>query len=309
MFTSLWTRLQDLVLRLSTYSPWEVLLELAGIWIVVFLVFRFVQGTRAAGAVRGTLVVVVLVLLVTRIVAAEGFARFNYLYDRAIGLAAIGLIIVFQPELRRGLIRLGETPFSPWFRPSTTDLVFIAEAVAGACEFFSKARFGAIIVIERQIKLDALTEGGELLSAELSTRLLQTIFHPGTALHDLAVVIRGKVIHSAGVQLPMAEPEELPDPGLGARHRAAVGITKECDALVVVVSEETGDIRFAERGRLSTAFPSRAFRSQLKKRLEKRPTPTDEAPASVNRELEEAAAGTLADPAVAQQDAEASTRA
>lgn len=283
-------RLQNLLQRLLTYDPFQVLLELVLIWVVVFAVFRFVQGTRAAGAIKGTVLLLVLVTVLAQLFARDTLARLDYLYERAVGLAAIGLVIVFQPELRRLLIRLGETA---WFRPTQTDLVFIAEEIAGACEYFSKAKFGAIIVLERNTKLEALTEGGTVLDAALSTRLLQTIFHPGTALHDLAVIIRGKVVHAAGVQLPMAEPKEMPDPGLGARHRAAVGITKECDAIVVVVSEETGGIRFAERGKLSVPYPPRAFRSQLRKRLEKRPSPTDEIPASEKQALDDAAEGTL----------------
>lgn len=288
-------RLEELWQRLNSYDLLEVAVELAVIWAVVLVIFRFVQGTRAAGAMKGTLVLVVVVSLAARIVAGEAFGRLDYLYDRVLGLAALGLVIVFQPELRRALIRLGETP---WFRASQSDLSFIAEQVAGACEYLSKAKFGAIVVLERQVKLEALTEGGTTLRAELSTRLLQTLFYPGTALHDLAVVVRGKVVQAAGVQLPMADPSEMPDPGLGARHRAAVGISKECDAIVVIVSEETGLLRIAERGKLSTPYPPRVFRAQLLRRLEKRPAATDGESASDAQDLEQVQEGTLADETV-----------
>src|SRR6185369_12086858 len=109
------------------------------------------------------------------------------------------------------------------------------------------ARFGALIVLERQVGLAGVAEGGTVLNADLSARLLQTIFFPGSALHDLAVIVRGKTIQAAGVQLPLAEPADMPDASLGSRHRAAVGITKECDSIAVVVSEETGSIRLADR--------------------------------------------------------------
>src|SRR5690349_24768246 len=121
--------------------------------------------------------------------------------------------------------------------------------------------------VEPANSLAGLVEGGTVLGAELSSRLLQTIFFPGTALHDLAVIIKGNVVHAAGVQLPLADPTDMPDPNLGSRHRAAMGLTKECDALVVVVSEETGHIRIAERGRLSEPLIPADLAEELKKRL------------------------------------------
>jgi len=141
------------------------------------------------------------------------------------------------------------------------------DALAEACEYLSKSRFGGIIVLERQVGLEGLVEGGTVLNAEVSSPLLQTIFFPGSALHDLAVVIKGRHIHAAGVQLPLAEAADLPDPTFGSRHRAAVGLTKECDALVVVVSEETGNIRIAERGRLSPPLSVEELRRELLARL------------------------------------------
>jgi diadenylate cyclase len=127
------------------------------------------------------------------------------------------------------------------------------------------------MVIERRVGLEGLVEGGTRLGAEVSTRLLQTIFFPGTALHDLAVIIKGRVVHAAGVQLPMADPLEMMDPAFGARHRAALGLAKECDALIVVVSEETGQIRIAERGGISSPLDPDELRAQLLKRLQKEP--------------------------------------
>ncbi|MEM9166681.1 MAG: diadenylate cyclase CdaA [Planctomycetota bacterium] len=267
------SRLTELAERLGTYPLWEVLGELLVIWLVVFLVFRFVQGTRAAGALKGILVVFIVVTLLARIVSGESFARLAFLYDRFLGVATIALIVIFQPELRRAVIRLGETPF---FRQTPKDIEHVVDQIADACRYLSKAKFGAIIVVERQVKIDGLIEGGTLLKAELSSSMLQTIFYPGTALHDLAVIIRGRVIHAAGVQLPLAEPQEMPDPSLGSRHRAGVGISKECDALVVMVSEESGQIRIAERGKLSPGFTPGVFRAQLRGRLVRDPELADE---------------------------------
>jgi diadenylate cyclase len=178
---------------------------------------------------------------------------------------AVGLVVIFAPELRRAAIRIGETPF---FRSTPGEIARLVDEVADACKYLSKARFGALMVFERQIGLQALIEGATRLNADLSARLLQTIFYPGSALHDLAVVVRGGRIAAASVQLPLADPVEMPDPSLGSRHRAAVGISRECDAVVVIVSEETGAIRIAERGRLSAPLTLDDLKAQLSKRLE-----------------------------------------
>jgi diadenylate cyclase len=283
-------RISELLNRLSAYPWWEVLAELVIIWLVVFMVFRFVQGTRAAGALKGILVVIILVSLGARVITGESFARLAFLYDRFLGVAAIALIVIFQPELRRAVIRLGETPF---FRQTPKDIEYVVEQVAEACTYLAKAKFGAIIVIERQVRLEGLTEGGTPLRAELTAGLLQTIFYPGTALHDLAVIVRGRVVHAAGVQLPLADPQEMPDPTLGSRHRAAVGITKECDALVIIVSEESGLLRLSERGKLSQGFTPGVFRAQLRARLERNPELAEDESAGREEEEHETLKGTI----------------
>lgn len=259
-------RLHNLFDRLASYSPWQILVEIAIIWIAVFALLRAVQGTRTAGLLKGLLVVVISAAVVSRLAGgAEVFQRLSYLYERFLALLAIGLLIIFQPELRRALLRLGEAPF---FRSTPKEIAFIADELAEACAFLSKAKFGAIIVLERQTGLAGIVEGGTVLNAQLSAALLKTVFYPGSALHDLAVVIKGRLVHSASVQLPLAEPADMRDPGLGSRHRAAVGLTKECDALVVVVSEETGRIRIAERGRLSSPIPPGDLRDALIRRFD-----------------------------------------
>ncbi len=269
-------RLTDLMSRLASYPWWEVTIEVAVIWVVVWIIARFLRGTRAVGALKGLLIILLVATIITRVLGSWGdsFERLTFLYDRAIALVAIALIVIFQPELRRGLIRLGETPL---FRSNKTQQAHVIEAIVAAAEYLAKARFGAIIVLERSVGLRAMTEGGAILDAEVSDRLLRTIFFPGAALHDLAVVIRGNRIHAAGVQLPLAEPTEMPDPDLGSRHRAAVGVTKDSDAIVVVVSEETASIRIAERGRLSKPFTAKELREELDHRLGRIPDAEEEA--------------------------------
>lgn len=260
-----WTQVQDLLDRISAYPPLAVAAELILIWLVVYGIFRFVQGTRAAGALKGMLVVLFLAAVVSRVLGvAEAFQRLSYLYERFVALVAFGLVVIFQPELRRALVRLGETPF---FRTTPSDIAYTVSEIVEACGYLSKARFGGLVVIERSVGLAGLLEGGTVLNAELSARLLQTIFFPGSALHDLAVIVKGRRVYAAGVQLPLAEPSDMPDPRFGSRHRAAVGLTKECDALVVVVSEETGAMRIAERGKLSSPMDQDQLQEELRVRL------------------------------------------
>jgi len=260
-------RIQSILDRVTAYPPWQVVVELLVIWIFVYLVARFVQGTRAAGALKGALAVLILLAILSRVVGqGEAFQRLSFLIDRFLALAAIALIVIFQPELRRAAIRIGEAPF---LKSTPKDVQLVVDEIAKAASYLSRQKFGAIVAIERQVGLKGLVEGGTVLNSDLSARLLQTIFFPGSALHDLAVVVRGRSIYAAGVQLPLADPGEMPDPTLGSRHRAAVGLSRECDAIVVIVSEETGAMRLAERGRLSSPRSDETLREELKARLGK----------------------------------------
>ncbi len=276
--------------RLQGYPWWEVALELALIAAVVWTIIRFIEGTRAAGVMKG-LIALVLIGLAARLFFSlvgreEAFERVGYLLDRAGVVVAIGLVVVFQPELRRALTRLGEAPI---FRSTPGEIARVIDSVVEACAYFQKAKFGALIVLERRTALGGVAEGGTRVGAEVSARLLQSLFFPGTALHDLAVIIKGPIVHAAGVQLPLAGAADMPDPGFGARHRAAVGISRECDALVVVVSEETGGIRIAERGQLSDPMTPEELRQALRVGLSKEPP---ERASSAEEERTDTTAGT-----------------
>lgn len=285
--------IQDLFDRLPSYAWWEVAIELSVIWIAVYFIVKFAQGTRAAGALKGVLLIfVVFATLVWLLGGGQTFTRIGLLFDRLLQIVAIGLVVLFQPELRRALIRLGERPI---FKRSPSEIAEVVEPIVEAAQYLARARFGALIVLERQAGLDSLLEGGTRMNARLSAPLLQTIFFPGSALHDLAVVVRGKVIHAANVQLPLADPEDMPDRQLGSRHRAAVGLTKECDAIVVVISEETGLIRLAERGRLTPGFQAAELKKELSSRLAKVPPAAGESAADADAEAEAMAEARLND--------------
>lgn len=243
----------------------EVFLELAVIWIVVYAIFRFLRGTRGAGVIKGFLLVTAGMVLLVRVLgeATDSFQRLRFLFDRAFSLLAILLIVVFQPEIRTAMSRLGRTKFLARSRQEAGGL---AAEVSEAVTFLSKNRFGALVVIERQIGVGDLLEGGVELDAKPSAALLESVFWPNSPLHDLALVIRNGRVWGAGVQLPLAEGDDLPK-SLGARHRAALGATLESDCLVVVVSEETGQIRIAEGGALSAPIARDELEGELLSRL------------------------------------------
>lgn len=258
---------RQLLDRLQDYDLWEVLIELAIIWVLVYFGYRFVKGTRAAGAFKGVLVLLIVSSLGFRLLEQSGvLPRLSSLYDILLGLGAFALLVIFQPELRRALIRLGENPF---FRGASAEVRPVVDAVVDATTFLSKSKFGAIIAIERSVGLREMVDSGTMLNSEISPKLLTTIFHPNTALHDMGVVIRGQQVVAAGVQFPLAEPGEMKDPHLGTRHRAAVGLAKVSDALIVVVSEETGAVSIADGLELKRWLNPEQLREELINRMSK----------------------------------------
>lgn len=242
--------LQQLLARLAGYSVVEVVIELLLIALVVYVIARFLRGTRGAGVIKGLALLLVAGTLAVRVLGQGGehFQRLNFLYDRALGFMAIALVVLFQPEIRRALMRLGETG---WLRGSRSNAEAVIQAVVESCEYLSKNQFGALIAIERSVGLRGLVEGGVQLNADVSSRLLQSIFWPNSALHDLGVIISDGKVLAANVQFPMYDAEELAGyHQLGSRHRAALCLSKDSDCIAVIVSEERGTISIAERGRL-----------------------------------------------------------
>ncbi len=275
--------IRQLLDRLGGYPWWEMAAELVVIWLMVYLLWRFIRGTRAAAAVRVVIWVAVITLLVRLLIPLEAFERLAFLFDNILGMFALALVVIFQPELRRAFIRLGEAEF---LRPVRTDVGPVVDAIVTSCTFLSRNKFGAIMAIEQNVGMRELIESGRSLNADISAPLLQSIFWPNNPLHDMAVVIRGNKIAAAGVQFPLADPSEMNDRRLGTRHRAAIGLTRAMDALVVVVSEETGSISLAERGRLEQWLTPEALRAELLKRLGSPPTAVEEATTSADDEAE-----------------------
>lgn len=264
MFQERFNQLLQLWTRVQGYPVHELLIELALIWITVFMVYRFLRTTRGARVIQGFVFVMLsttaLVLIVT---SDHEFERLGYLFNQFVPFVALTLVIVFQPEIRRGLVRLGESKI---FTGSSASTARMVEEVVGAVAYLSKNKIGALIAIERQVGLEGVVEAGTRLDAEVSRELLNSVFWPGGALHDMAVLIRDNRMHAAGVQLPLAEGEQISS-DLGSRHRAAIGLSQESDALVIVVSEETGTVSLAERGQLTRGLSVEELKTALLKAL------------------------------------------
>jgi diadenylate cyclase len=240
-------RLQQLLTRVTAIPWYEVVVELAIIWFVVYLVFRFLRGTRGARVIKGmALILVTGTLIIKTLTGENAFERLNFLYGNFVGFASLMLVIVFQPELRRALVRIGEARL---FRQGGLRRSRVIEEILNSIAYLSKNKIGALIAIERQVGLRGIIEAGTRVDAEVSAELLNTIFWPGSALHDMGVIVVGDRVAAAGAQFPLAEGEGIGS-DLGSRHRAAIGLSQEADCLIIVVSEETGIISVAERGQL-----------------------------------------------------------
>jgi len=243
----------------------ELLIELAVIWFVIYGTVRFLKGTRGAGIVKGFAVLLAAFVLLQLLgLGTERFARLNFIVNYFVGIVAILLIVIFQPELRQATMQLGQARL---LRPARRDAQRARiDAISEAIHFLARSQFGAIIAIERNIRLGSLIKGGQPLDAKLNAPLLESIFWPNSPLHDLGVVIRGERVLAAGVQFPLAEEGTLPG-RYGSRHRAAVGVSSESDCLVVVVSEETGTISIADGGSLETPILPDELTETLRRRL------------------------------------------
>lgn len=246
------------------YPWWQVTVELFLIGIVVFAVIRFLRGTRGARMLKGVAFVLITLYLIVRLVGTQlGLTRIELLYRQFLIFASLATVVVFQPELRRALMRLGETRL---FRSWSSQVDEEIEALVEAATFLSRRKIGALVAIERDVGLGGIAENGTRVGADLSAPLLETLFWPNSPLHDLGVVISAGKIAFAGVQFPLAESGEL-ERELGSRHRAAVGMSQESDAVVLVVSEETGDVSIAERGQLIRKLTPEGLRGLLSELL------------------------------------------
>ncbi|MFQ5423191.1 MAG: diadenylate cyclase CdaA [Phycisphaerae bacterium] len=256
----------DALKRLFHRLVWTDAVEILVIGLAVHTILRFLKGTRGARLLRGFIVVLLTSTVVLYVVAnALDLERIKILYWPFVAAMFLVALVAFQPELRRALIRLGATG---WFVESSHQTDRVIDEIVSSVTYLSKNKIGALIAFERATELGGLIESGCPLDAEVTARLLNTVFWPGSALHDMGVVVSQARIAAAGVQFPLTESAEL-DPALGSRHRAAVGLSEDSDAVILVVSEETGVISVVEQSRMHRFLEPDSLRQVLKKKLTK----------------------------------------
>ena len=238
---------EKLVGLASTIRPADIL-EILLVAIIFYKLYAMIEGTRAITLVKGILVLFMMNFWCNVL----QLNLLSWIFEKVMTWTFILFPIVFQPELRRTLERLGQGRFLFTERVSLdeSEANKVVEEIVKAAKSLSATKTGALMVIERKMGLNDVSDTGIKLDAIITSELIGNIFFVNTPLHDGAAIIRGKKIHAAGCLLPLTEKPGL-SKELGTRHRAAIGMSEQCDALVLVVSEETGIISVAENGKLT----------------------------------------------------------
>ena len=220
---------------------------------LVYLLIKIVRETRANQLIKGILIIAAAYVVSSTI----GLKAISYIIKSIVNIGLLAILIMFQPEIRRALEKAGRAKFglNIFNFSDTSDEItkkwnIAIEAICDSCVDLSATKTGALIVIERQTKLGEQIENGTILNARPSKELFGNIFFPNTPLHDGAVIMRDGIILAAACFLPKPQKEELINKKLGSRHRAAIGMSENSDAIIIVVSEETGQISVGENGTL-----------------------------------------------------------
>ncbi|MBE0600030.1 MAG: TIGR00159 family protein [Burkholderiaceae bacterium] len=248
---------RDVLAQFDVWSAIDILL----IALVIFATLRVLSGTRGLTQLRGALALFLVFVVFGRLF---DLTVVNFLVANSVTALVVGAVIILQPEIRQALDRLGRTGLQGWLTEGKYNELI--ESVVRAAGRMSAERHGGIFVLERETGLQDVIETGVPIDAKVSPELLGGIFYPNSPLHDMAVVLRDGRVVAASCVLPLANDPE--DRQLGTRHRAAIGITEQTDALTVVVSEETGNISVALNGRLTGVPDERRLRAVLEWVLE-----------------------------------------
>jgi len=253
---------------------WNDAFELPDVpgWIEIFIlaamlyfVFRLFKGTRGSSILSGFITLFALLYVVTSLSHLDVL---NWILSKLMLYISLAVVVIFQPEIRRALARLGR---QPWRNNGMASQKSLVEPIMQTVRLLSKRKIGALIAIEREIGTRTIQDSGTKMNSVVSSELLATLFFPHTPLHDGGVIISGDRICAAGCLFPLSQKEEL-SKMLGTRHRAAIGITEETDAIVVVVSEETGAVSLAYNGRLRRGLDEDRLRRVLSSMLRRERT-------------------------------------
>lgn len=244
---------------LSTIGPLDIV-DILIVAAILYKIYEMLQDTRAITLVKGMIVLFTLTVVCSWL----NLHVISWLLQKSASILVVALPIVFQPELRRALEHLGQGKF---FGKNVTldesEAKTVVDELVKAAKNLSSTKTGALLVIEREMKLNDVSATGIHIDGLITADFLMNVFIPNTPLHDGAAVIRGKRLIAAGCLLPLTENRGL-STELGTRHRAAIGLSEQCDALIVVVSEETGTISVAENGHIMRHLDTDTLRAVLK---------------------------------------------
>ncbi|OJG31158.1 hypothetical protein RU99_GL002965 [Enterococcus casseliflavus] len=237
-------------------------LDVIVVWYLVYKLIQLVRGTKAIQLFKGVGLFIVLRFLA----GIVGLKTLSWLMDQVITYGVIAAIVIFQPEIRRGLEHLGRSSFFKTSKNEKRRDEVLVQALDKAVQYMAKRKIGALITIERTTGLEEYIETGIPLDADVTGELLINIFIPNTPLHDGAVILRDDKIAVASAYLPLSESPLIPKE-FGTRHRAAVGISEVSDALTIIVSEETGDVSITLNNRMLTELSRQEYLDVLNREL------------------------------------------
>jgi diadenylate cyclase len=237
------------------HDLWRYALEILILTVGIYYAFRFVRGTRGAPVVTGFLVVLLASVMVTLVLKLDVL---RYLLAGFTAYFMLAVVVLFQPELRRMLAELGNLPLFATASEQRENI----EVIIQTCERLADVKIGALIAIEQSIQLQEAVESGISVDCEATPEMLETIFFPNNAIHDGGVILKGDRIAYAACIFPLTQRQDL-SKSLGTRHRAAIGLSEETDAVVIVVSEETGGISYAYKSQFVKGVTLEALRAFL----------------------------------------------
>lgn len=246
-------------MEIFEFLSYKDLLDILGASLLVYAVLYFLRITKGIQILKG----LIFLALIWALASLLDLRTVSTIFEKLWTVGLFSLVVIFQPEIRKALSRLGQATKLISSKPLEERVV---ERIVRACAFMSERQIGALIVIERNQNLEPLLEGCVTIDAVVSVELLITIFDPLTPLHDGAVVIRGDRIAYASCVLPLSKSSEIPK-RYGTRHRAGLGISEESDAIAVIVSEETGEISVAVGGKFHRNLDQELLKSLLLKEL------------------------------------------
>jgi diadenylate cyclase len=248
--------IRDNLVFIATQIRFRDLIDMLLVWIVVYRVLILIRHTGTVQMLSGLGILAIAYLLS---IWAELFT-FNWILEKFFSNLFLIVVILFQGEIRRALAHIGSNPF--FTGASHVQETHIVEEIAQGAIQLAQKKYGALVVIEREINLEYFIELGTEIDSMVSAEILNSIFHPSSPLHDGAVIIRGGRIYAAGCFLPLSKNPVL-DKNLGTRHRAAIGLTEETDALVIVVSEESSAVGIVEGGQMVADLDHATLRKGL----------------------------------------------